>query len=78
MKQEEFLPEKQNKYWPGGLTAGNRAYSLSYRQKQLYSARKRLIFDEFFMFIYNIRNLKDKIPKFITGIYWRNQKKLKL
>ena len=57
VETEEFLPEKiRNKYGLEGLEHIH--YPTD--KNQLYSARKRLIFDEFFMFIYNIRNLKDK------------------
>lgn len=58
---EEFLPEKiRNKYGLEGLQQAIEHIHYPTDKNQLYSARKRLIFDEFFMFIYNIRNLKDK------------------
>ena len=58
VETEEFLPEKiRNKY---GLQQAIEHIHYPTDKNQLYSARKRLIFDEFFMFIYNIRNLKDK------------------
>lgn len=57
----EFLPEKiRNKYGLEGLQQAIEHIHYPTDKNQLYSARKRLIFDEFFMFIYNIRNLKDK------------------
>lgn len=61
VKTEEFLPEKiRNKYGLEGLQQAIEHIHYPTDKNQLYSARKRLIFDEFFMFIYNIRNLKDK------------------
>ena len=61
VETEEFLPEKiRNKY---GLEVYRQAIEhIHYPTDKikLYSARKRLDFDEFFIFIYNIRNLKDK------------------
>ena len=61
VETEEFLPEKiRNKYGLEGLQQAIDHIHYPTDKNQLYSARKRLIFDEFFMFIYNIRNLKDK------------------
>ena len=61
VETEEFLPEKiRNKYGLEGLQQVIEHIHYPTDKNQLYSARKRLIFDEFFMFIYNIRNLKDK------------------
>lgn len=61
VETEEFLPEKiRNKYGLEGLQQAIEHIHHPTDKNQLYSARKRLIFDEFFMFIYNIRNLKDK------------------
>ena len=61
VETEEFLPEKiRNKYGFQGLQQAIEHIHYPTDKNQLYSARKRLIFDEFFMFIYNIRNLKDK------------------
>lgn len=61
VETEEFLPEKiRNKYGLEGLQQAIGHIHYPTDKNQLYSARKRLIFDEFFMFIYNIRNLKDK------------------
>lgn len=61
VETEEFLPEKiRNKYSLEGLQQAIEHIHYPTDKNQLYSARKRLIFDEFFMFIYNIRNLKDK------------------
>lgn len=61
VETEEFLPEKiRNKYGLEGLQQAIEHINYPTDKNQLYSARKRLIFDEFFMFIYNIRNLKDK------------------
>ena len=61
VETEEFLPEKiRNKYGLEGLQQAIEHIHYPTDRNQLYSARKRLIFDEFFMFIYNIRNLKDK------------------
>lgn len=61
VETEEFLPEKiRNKYGLEGLQQTIEYIHYPTDKNQLYSARKRLIFDEFFMFIYNIRNLKDK------------------
>ena len=61
VETEEFLPEKiSNKYGLEGLQQAIEHIHYPTDKNQLYSARKRLIFDEFFMFIYNIRNLKDK------------------
>ena len=61
VETEEFLPEKiRNKYGLEGLQQAREHIHYPTDKNQLYSARKRLIFDEFFMFIYNIRNLKDK------------------
>lgn len=61
VETEEFLPEKiRNKYGLDGLQQAIEHIHYPTDKNQLYSARKRLIFDEFFMFIYNIRNLKDK------------------
>ena len=61
VETEEFLPEKiRNKYGLEGLQQAIEHIHYHKDKNQLYSARKRLIFDEFFMFIYNIRNLKDK------------------
>lgn len=61
VETEEFLPEKiRNKYGLEGLQQAIEHIHYPTDKNQLYSARKRLIFDEFFMFIYNIRNLKDK------------------
>lgn len=61
VETEEFLPEKiRNKYGLEGLKQAIEHIHYPTDKNQLYSARKRLIFDEFFMFIYNIRNLKDK------------------
>lgn len=61
VETEEFLPEKiRNKYGLQGLQQAIEHIHYPTDKNQLYSARKRLIFDEFFMFIYNIRNLKDK------------------
>lgn len=61
VETEEFLPEKiRNKYDLEGLQQAIEHIHYPTDKNQLYSARKRLIFDEFFMFIYNIRNLKDK------------------
>lgn len=61
VETEEFLPEKiRNKYGLEGLQQAIEHIHYPTEKNQLYSARKRLIFDEFFMFIYNIRNLKDK------------------
>ena len=61
VETEEFLPEKiRNKYGLEGLQQAIEHIHYPSDKNQLYSARKRLIFDEFFMFIYNIRNLKDK------------------
>ncbi len=61
VETEEFLPEKiRNKYGLEGLQQAIEHTHYPTDKNQLYSARKRLIFDEFFMFIYNIRNLKDK------------------
>lgn len=61
IETEEFLPEKiRNKYGLEGLQQAIEHIHYPTDKNQLYSARKRLIFDEFFMFIYNIRNLKDK------------------
>lgn len=61
VETEEFLPEKiRNKYGLEGLRQAIEHIHYPTDKNQLYSARKRLIFDEFFMFIYNIRNLKDK------------------
>ena len=61
VETEEFLPEKiRNKYGVEGLQQAIEHIHYPTDKNQLYSARKRLIFDEFFMFIYNIRNLKDK------------------
>ena len=61
VETEEFLPEKiRNKYGLEGLPQAIEHIHYPTDKNQLYSARKRLIFDEFFMFIYNIRNLKDK------------------
>lgn len=64
VETEEFLPEKiRNKYGLEGLQQAIEHIHYPTDKNQLYSARKRLIFDEFFMFIYNIRNLKDKNTK---------------
>ena len=61
VETEEFLPEKiRNKYGLEGLQQAIEHIHYPTDKNQLYSARKRLISDEFFMFIYNIRNLKDK------------------
>lgn len=61
VETEEFLPEKiRNKYGLEGLQQAIEHIHYPTDKNQLYSVRKRLIFDEFFMFIYNIRNLKDK------------------
>ena len=61
VETEEFLPEKiRNKYGLEGLQQAIEHIHYPTDKNQLYSARKRLIFDEFFMFIYNIRSLKDK------------------
>lgn len=61
VETEEFLPEKiRNKYGLESLQQAIEHIHYPTDKNQLYSARKRLIFDEFFMFIYNIRNLKDK------------------
>ena len=61
VETEEFLPEKiRNKYGLEGLQQAIEHIHYPTDKNQLYSSRKRLIFDEFFMFIYNIRNLKDK------------------
>ena len=61
VETEEFLPEKiRNKYGLEALQQAIEHIHYPTDKNQLYSARKRLIFDEFFMFIYNIRNLKDK------------------
>ena len=61
VETEEFFPEKiRNKYGLEGLQQAIEHIHYPTDKNQLYSARKRLIFDEFFMFIYNIRNLKDK------------------
>lgn len=61
VETEEFLPEKiRNKYGLEDLQQAIEHIHYPTDKNQLYSARKRLIFDEFFMFIYNIRNLKDK------------------
>ena len=61
VETEEFLPEKiRNKYGLECLQQAIEHIHYPTDKNQLYSARKRLIFDEFFMFIYNIRNLKDK------------------
>lgn len=61
VETEEFLPVKiRNKYGLEGLQQAIEYIHYPTDKNQLYSARKRLIFDEFFMFIYNIRNLKDK------------------
>lgn len=61
VETEEFLSEKiRNKYGLEGLQQAIEHIHYPTDKNQLYSARKRLIFDEFFMFIYNIRNLKDK------------------
>lgn len=61
VETEEFLPKKiRNKYGLEGLQQTIEHIHYPTDKNQLYSARKRLIFDEFFMFIYNIRNLKDK------------------
>jgi len=61
VETEEFLPEKiRNKYGLEGLQQAIEHIHYPTDKNQLYSARKRLIFDEFFMFIYNIRNLKNK------------------
>lgn len=61
VETEEFLPEKiRNKYGLEGLQQAIEHIHYPTDKNQFYSARKRLIFDEFFMFIYNIRNLKDK------------------
>lgn len=61
VETEEFLPEKiRNKYGLEGLQQAIEHIHYPTDKNQLYSARKRLIFDEFFMFIYIIRNLKDK------------------
>ena len=61
VETEEFLPEKiRNKYGLEGLQQAIEHIHYPTDKNQLYSARKRLIFDEFFMFVYNIRNLKDK------------------
>ena len=61
VETEGFLPEKiRNKYGLEGLQQAIEHIHYPTDKNQLYSARKRLIFDEFFMFIYNIRNLKDK------------------
>lgn len=61
VETEEFLPEKiRNKYGLEGLQQAIEHIHYPTDKNQLYSARKRLIFNEFFMFIYNIRNLKDK------------------
>lgn len=61
VETEEFLPEKiRNKYGLEGLQQAIEHIHYPTDKNQLYSARKRLIFDEFFMFIYNISNLKDK------------------
>lgn len=61
VETEEFLPEKiRNKYGLEGLQQAIEHIHYPTDKNQLYSARKRLTFDEFFMFIYNIRNLKDK------------------
>lgn len=61
VETEEFLPEKiRNKYGLEGLQQAIEHIHYPTDKNQLYSARKRLIFDEFFIFIYNIRNLKDK------------------
>ena len=61
VETEEFLPEKiRNKYGLEGLQQAIEYIHYPTDKNQLYSARKRRIFDEFFMFIYNIRNLKDK------------------
>lgn len=61
VETEEILPEKiRNKYGLEGLQQAIEHIHYPTDKNQLYSARKRLIFDEFFMFIYNIRNLKDK------------------
>lgn len=61
VETEEFLPKKiRNKYGLEGLQQAIEHIHYPTDKNQLYSARKRLIFDEFFMFIYNIRNLKDK------------------
>ena len=61
VETEEFLPEKiRNKYGLEGLQQAIEHIHYPTDKNQLYSARKRLIFDEFFMFIYNIRYLKDK------------------
>lgn len=61
VETEEFLPEKiRKKYGLEGLQQAIEHIHYPTDKNQLYSARKRLIFDEFFMFIYNIRNLKDK------------------
>ena len=61
VETEEFLPEKiRNKYGLEGLQQAIEHIHYPTDKNQLYRARKRLIFDEFFMFIYNIRNLKDK------------------
>lgn len=61
VETEEFLPEKiRNKYGLEGLQQAIEHIHYPTDKNQLYSARKRLIFDEFFMFIYKIRNLKDK------------------
>ena len=61
VESEEFLPEAiKNKYGLEDLQQAIEHIHYPTDKNQLYSARKRLIFDEFFMFIYNIRNLKDK------------------
>lgn len=61
VETEEFLPEKiRNKYGLEGLQQAIEHIHYPTDKNQLYSARKRLIFGEFFMFIYNIRNLKNK------------------
>lgn len=61
VETEEFLPEKiRNKYGLEGSQQAIEHIHYPTDKNQLYSARKRLIFDEFFMFIYNIRNLKNK------------------
>lgn len=61
VQTEEFLPDEiRSKYALEDLQQAVMDIHYPMDKNQLYNARKRLIFDEFFMFIYNIRNLKDK------------------
>lgn len=58
---EDYLPEDHRKrYELSELEEAVRRIHFPGQEKELLAARRRLVFDEFFRFIYNMRKLKEK------------------